>query len=741
MTGAQELIIQQRQQAASLFQSTFGNFFGNGSSTYQVMGVGSDGMIQLQDLSSGKATSFDPLSIFGTNTSTTNNPTTQDPSGGGGGNMLSTLMGAGSAASGLLGFLKKPPSAPMQSTVQRDTPSIESELTTPGGSNTIPSGNIPSPSGSAGSVFSRIGPQFPAPDNLLVQNGMLPSYIDPHDQNLLVTYKTYQNNANALEAAQTAITNNGGIISADGSVIGMPTLKGFNLTAYYNLLDQTNSAGADYAAARQQYYDYFNPPPADLTLDLNPEAPPSTEGLELGSSLNLNAETEMFTPDSQFAIDGREEFNELELPSDQAQFNSVVQDFNSDPSTYTTEEYQNAYSELQKQGKKAPWLDDNPDAVYNQAALDRQQAMLSGPPSIEETSRYLDGLSPDDRAALEQLPIPEQQKIEAYGVNNQRLQDYKDAVKSSLLSSERNKFLGSLAGAAGSGYGLFESIFSMTENGNPTAGGIIGALGSITGLIVSMKMMHSALVFANSATPLMVSLNNIPVLNFLHLGSAFKFLTSMPGMIAVMAAVTLLAVLLGRKSPEEQAADELNQDVSPSVWTNGPVMMITAGMALASMGINLGPNAPLMQTIAVPEVQATQALQNATGQQIPTDSSRYSTVFVQQGSGGQPTRVVYLTYSGTDSAGNAVETAHLVTLDGGLQFQDPGSSGYIPFFAKDSRGNPIANPQAVASINAQGNLLKGSGAVNTTQSQQLVQIAGASNKNGVSSANMPVPAH
>jgi hypothetical protein len=171
----------------------------------------------------------------------------------------------------------------------------------------------------------------------------------------------------------------------------------------------------------------------------------------------------------------------------------------------------------------------------------------------------------------------------------------------------------------------------------------------------------------------------------------------------------------------------LNDEVSPMVWNNGPVMMITAGLALSTMGINLSPTAPMMQTVTVPTVQLNKSLTTATGGSLPTASERYGTVFVQSGSNGSPTDVLYLTPSA-----NGQDTVHVATLNPNVQFTAPtGNAPYIPFF-KYVNGQATPNPQVVQGLAAQQQLLHSVPAVNTAAGQSAAAQAAASDRNGVS---------
>src|SRR5439155_17251531 len=107
-----------------------------------------------------------------------------------------------------------------------------------------------------------------------------------------------------------------------------------------------------------------------------------------------------------------------------------------------------------------------------------------------------------------------------------------------------------------------------------------------------------------------------------------NFLTSAKGIGLSTAAIALLSFFFRDKpDPDTTALATMNDEVAPSVWNDGPALLLTAGLTLSSMGINLGPSAPLTQTLTVPQVQLTAALSTATNGSMPDDSERYASIF------------------------------------------------------------------------------------------------------------------
>jgi hypothetical protein len=284
-----------------------------------------------------------------------------------------------------------------------------------------------------------------------------------------------------------------------------------------------------------------------------------------------------------------------------------------------------------------------------------------------------------------------------------------DKAAAGQLRTEEYKALGGLVGEATAGYGLFESIFSMVTNG-VSAKGILGGIGSLVGIGVAAKIAHSAFVLADgTATALLTKLNNLPILGSLHLGSVLKGLTSNWGSVGIMAAITLLGIFFGKKqlSEEEQGAQDMLDAITPTVWNDGPVVMLTAGTALAALGINLSPTTAYLppQLLTQPQPVLMAALQkDAGGATMPGSDQIYGSVFVSAAKG-QATRVMYLTPTGQyNSTGQSIDTLHVLTLNSQYTFGATSPTGpptaptsYIPFFL--GAGSP--NPKAVDAMDSQ----------------------------------------
>jgi hypothetical protein len=213
------------------------------------------------------------------------------------------------------------------------------------------------------------------------------------------------------------------------------------------------------------------------------------------------------------------------------------------------------------------------------------------------------------------------------------------------------------------------------------------------------------------------------------LEKTLEFLTSGWGFLAIQGLIVLLGWLFGRSKPpaEQTAAETLNQEVNPMVWNaNGQVIFLTAGLTMATLGLNLSPSAPMMQTMTLSQASATDALLAAGASSVPLNNTRYADVFVEQGGMGQPTRVVYLTPAGTDKNGKPIETMTVQTLKPGLQFAtSKPPTGFIPFFIPGPGGKPVANPQVVQTLTDQQHLLQvANGVWQTGPAQQAAEKAG-----------------
>lgn len=290
-----------------------------------------------------------------------------------------------------------------------------------------------------------------------------------------------------------------------------------------------------------------------------------------------------------------------------------------------------------------------------------------------------------------------------------------------------------LAGAAYAGYKEESAISSMFANGFSGKDFAV-ALTSAFGMFIALHLVNNILM--QSVSPLADKLSSLMLLGHnigAPLEKGLEFLTSGWGFLAIQGFVILMAWLLGKKkSPEQQAAETLNAEVNPMVWNpNGQVIFLTAGLTLATMGLNLSPSAPMMQTLTLTQAQATLALTNAGAGSVPTDSTRYADVFVQQGAKGQPTRVVWLTPTGTDSKGNVIEKVTVQTLNQNFQFatsQPP--TGYVPFFINGPGGKPIPNPQVVQSLSNQQHLLLCADGTWVTDASKCAAAAGTASHSG-----------
>ena len=310
-------------------------------------------------------------------------------------------------------------------------------------------------------------------------------------------------------------------------------------------------------------------------------------------------------------------------------------------------------------------------------------------------------------------------------------------AQNQFLNSEAMKFGGAMVGGAAAGYGLYASITSIFQT-NVSFKGVLGAVASAVGLFTALHEAHKFLTdtlnkWTDGSQQAGVVIHNLAdklnsgFFHFLHLGSIMKFLTSTAGSLLIMAAVAAAAYIFGKKeSNEEKAADTLTNDIIPTIWNSGGVMMLTA-LPSIFLGLSMSPSAPTIQSITVPMAQINTALSSAAGgQTIPTDTSRYSMAFVRNGSGGTPSEVIYLSYGGTDAKGNVIETVHAVTLAGNLNFTNPGSNAYINFFDPNSS---LPNPNVLAALQAQNNLTTACAGLSPTDCEKVLGLAGGASHN------------
>jgi hypothetical protein len=384
----------------------------------------------------------------------------------------------------------------------------------------------------------------------------------------------------------------------------------------------------------------------------------------------------------------------------------------------TPEEFISAQREID--AGKAPGM------TATELAMSRREALMRPP-----TQREIDQM----RASMPK-GTSEDDAVEE--VMRKRLSGHKTEINRSLkaedkawLRASQIKFGVSTTLAAGSAYGYFNTLGDMFRNGANTKG-IFTAIGTAGALAGGLHGMHTALTehagkFGEQLTGFMSHIIGDKAAG--GLTNALESLSSGWGILGTIGVMTFLGWFMNRqKSAEELAAERLNEEVDPYIWHDGPVLSITAGMALMTMGINLSPTAPLMQEISVPQVTFTQALAKA-GVTAPQGAERYRTVFVQQGDASQPSRVMYVTYEGLDKQGRPKERVHVTTLDKGLKFTNPGNGrAYIPFFVRDSKGETKENQVAMKALVEQKRLLDATKALNAQEGQAAAKGAGGTNK-------------
>jgi hypothetical protein len=205
---------------------------------------------------------------------------------------------------------------------------------------------------------------------------------------------------------------------------------------------------------------------------------------------------------------------------------------------------------------------------------------------------------------------------------------------------------------------------------------------------------------------------------------------------AIVLADLIAAALTEIFGTHDKKISALEQPLAsyPPVWYNGPVLFITAGLALTSMGFNLTPSAPLSQVLTVPDVALRSALNgsglvDANGTAVD-NYSLYGSVFVQKGNG-SPDQVMIV--SPSDTTGE--DTVNVYKLAPHMTFSSPSApnGAYIPILIPDSKGKMIANPQAVQAMRAESGLSRAAAALGSPEAQ--AQSAAADKKVKASSGS------
>ena len=163
------------------------------------------------------------------------------------------------------------------------------------------------------------------------------------------------------------------------------------------------------------------------------------------------------------------------------------------------------------------------------------------------------------------------------------------------LRAQEIKFAAELATAGAAAYGELRAIESMFENGYSFKL-LAGALAAAGTVWASLHFAHSMLTanfspIMNLIQGLHFKLPLIGTINYgKALGSALKFTTGNYGTAGIIGGMALIGWLLRNKTDEAQAAAEnLNAQVNPMVWNpNGAVVFLTAGLTMASMGMDDG---------------------------------------------------------------------------------------------------------------------------------------------------------
>jgi len=307
--------------------------------------------------------------------------------------------------------------------------------------------------------------------------------------------------------------------------------------------------------------------------------------------------------------------------------------------------------------------------------------------------------------------------------------------RDAVTRADLMKFGSGAATAAGSGFGLFNTIGTMVKNG-ANASGIMGAAASLGGLYAGLTLMKGALITSQMTsyaigsgaylTGLGSAISGIPMI-----GPALMWLMTTPwGMLtlaAIIVAVAILKALFGPKPTAEEAAlEDLNQ---LTIWDTGRVLMMTSAAAFLTMGYNIDRPMDLQSAgISIPTVQLRaalgQSLVNADGSAY-TGEVPYNTPIVIKGTNGQGDKVAILTKDGVDSQGRPKDRIKMYDLAKNMAFESSKlpSGAYIPFFIDGK-----VNPEAVRSVNDQRALLQSVPALNALSQQNAALVAGASNK-------------
>lgn len=217
------------------------------------------------------------------------------------------------------------------------------------------------------------------------------------------------------------------------------------------------------------------------------------------------------------------------------------------------------------------------------------------------------------------------------------------------------------------------------------------------------------------------------------IGNVFSYFArfSVPQlMIASAVAIAVvwgITKLFGKKKKKaeptaaEEGGDELAYKVS-HIWTPGSIVMLGTGLALAGLGINLNPDAPMFSEVMV-SAAAVQNLASTYTDEAGKAADPMSSVFVYHTNGED--RVVYF----TPGADGKQMQAHVVTLKGNTRWgkpDDPTKEAYIPFFGPD--GKP--NRDALNAMEKEAALARASTAMSGPGGNASLQAGGSSNKQG-----------
>jgi hypothetical protein len=186
--------------------------------------------------------------------------------------------------------------------------------------------------------------------------------------------------------------------------------------------------------------------------------------------------------------------------------------------------------------------------------------------------------------------------------------------------------------------------------------------------------------------------------------------------LAIAAAAIIIGSVLGSKKKDRDqddagdAAGDFNEQTF-KVGVHGRVMAVSAGAFLSIAGVQFSPDMrDEIHDIPVSYVKLNQEAPNAlaNGDIMPTDDTRYGTVFFDANCGKGGGCLFYLTRGGTDADGKAVDRIHMLTLKEGMtvvSLMDDPSAADIPAFLTDLDGsNPRANPDAFRGLSNAGAL-------------------------------------